>query len=255
MQQKQHPLSMVCVCAPSDRSHLEQWESHLHPLEQAGLLTIWSELHLVAGAQIGQQISEHLEQADLLVLLLSADFFAADDCMSLIGQAFYQQKNGSLRILPLLVRPVIWQDSPLGTLPCLPANGIPIMIWEHPDEGWLNAVQDLRRWLSRASVPHTALHIWTIPFPRNPVFTGHEEILVRLSDAFKIGQSADLSQAQAISGLGGIGKTQIAIEYAYRYRKNYRAVLWARAETREELISSYSALARVVQFPEQKESD
>src|SRR5262249_17386892 len=57
---------------------------------------------------------------------------------------------------------------------------------------------------------------------------------------------------QAISGLGGIGKTQLALEYAYRYRSDYQVVLWARAESREALASSYIALASLLRLPECK---
>ena len=66
------------------------------------------------------------------------------------------------------------------------------------------------------------------------------------------GQTAALSQPQAISGLGGIGKTQFALEYAYRYRQDYHAVLWARAESREVLLSSYAAIASLLQLPERE---
>lgn len=48
-----------------------------------------------------------------------------------------------------------------------------------------------------------------------------------------------MTQAQAISGLGGIGKTQTAVEYAYRYQHDYLAVLWATAATRVSLLADY----------------
>jgi tetratricopeptide (TPR) repeat protein len=51
------------------------------------------------------------------------------------------------------------------------------------------------------------------------------------------------------------GKTQLALEYAYRYRQDYKAVLWARAATSGDLIASYSALATLLNLPEQHESD
>lgn len=61
-----------------------------------------------------------------------------------------------------------------------------------------------------------------------------------------------LGQPQAISGLGGVGKTQLAVEYAYHYRQEYQAILWVQAESTESLISSYVALAELLQLPEQK---
>src|SRR5579872_2265856 len=69
--------------------------------------------------------------------------------------------------------------------------------------------------------------IWYVPYHRNPLFTGREEILARLHDALHT--TSDIAR-QALSGLGGVGKTQTALEYAYRYREDYSAVLWVRAE-------------------------
>src|SRR6266702_3028344 len=59
--------------------------------------------------------------------------------------------------------------------------------------------------------------IWSVPYRRNPFFTGQEAILTRLRTALTVNKTAALTQQatpQAISGLGGIGKTQIALEYA-----------------------------------------
>lgn len=84
--------------------------------------------------------------------------------------------------------------------------------------------------------------LWNVPYRRNPMFTGREALLARLATELLSGQ-ADLSQPLAISGLGGIGKTQLAIEYAYDHRQNYQAVFWVRADSRESLISDFVAIA------------
>ena len=60
--------------------------------------------------------------------------------------------------------------------------------------------------------------IWNIPYARNLYFTGREQVLQHLHDTLLSNGTAALTQPQAISGLGGIGKTQTAVEYAYRYR-------------------------------------
>ena len=53
-----------------------------------------------------------------------------------------------------------------------------------------------------------------------------------------------MTQRQAISGLGGIGKTQIAIEYAYRYHDVYQGVFWVNAATRQDIIDSFLNFAK-----------
>lgn len=93
--------------------------------------------------------------------------------------------------------------------------------------------------------------IWSLPFARNPFFTGREDLLERLHAQLQSAQKAALSQPQAINGLGGVGKTQLALEYAYRYRQEYQAVFWARADTSEDLNTSYTEIARLLNLPQQ----
>ncbi len=100
-----------------------------------------------------------------------------------------------------------------------------------------------------------AVLFWNVPSRRNPYFTGREDLLTRLHEFLHSGKATALTQPQAISGLGGIGKTQTAVEYAYRYRGDYQAVLWASAASRETLISDFVALAAVLQLPERDLAD
>jgi tetratricopeptide (TPR) repeat protein len=95
---------------------------------------------------------------------------------------------------------------------------------------------------------------WNLP-PRNAFFTGREEYLKALENALAHGGTAALTQPRAISGLGGIGKTQTAIEYAYRHRDQYRAVLWSRADSRDALVSGFTAIASLLDLPEKDERD
>jgi hypothetical protein len=82
-----------------------------------------------------------------------------------------------------------------------------------------------------------------IPYLRNQAFHGRSELLMvmlsRLSDQ---NRNAGLAQA-ALFGLGGVGKTQIALEYAYRHLQDYTAIFWINAETSLKLAESFSAQA------------
>jgi serine/threonine protein kinase/DNA polymerase III delta prime subunit len=140
-------VAVMSVCAPADWQYLEQWEAQLHLLEQAGVLTLWSERHLLAGASRQQLISEHLNRADLIILLLSADFFSSEDCITLMKWALQRQQNSAVRVVPLLLRPVEWQASPLAPLQCMPSNQLPITAWPNRDMAFNACVRDLRHLL------------------------------------------------------------------------------------------------------------
>ncbi len=108
--------------------------------------------------------------------------------------------------------------------------------------------------ISHISSP-TVQSIWSVPYRPNPFFTGREDILTHLYTVLRSSRTAALTQAQAISGLGGIGKTQIALEYAHRYRTDYQAIFWINASTREALNTDFAALAASLGLPGQYESD
>jgi nucleoside phosphorylase len=97
--------------------------------------------------------------------------------------------------------------------------------------------------------------LWTVPFPHHPFFTGQESVLAQLAQLLRTDQSAALTQPQAITGLGGIGKTLIAVEYAWQHRQDYQYILWSRADTHEALASGYVALAGYLDLPEKHERD
>ena len=81
---------------------------------------------------------------------------------------------------------------------------------------------------------------WNVPYPRNPHFTGREAILTQLEAALATATPA--ARTQAIAGLGGVGKTQTAVEHAYRHRDRYRAVLWVRADTKSLFQKPYAVV-------------
>jgi hypothetical protein len=80
--------------------------------------------------------------------------------------------------------------------------------------------------------------VWNIP-ARNPEFTGRDQMLVALREVLTRG---DRAVVQALHGLGGAGKTQLAAEYAWRFAGAYELGWWVDAEQAGLIGDQFAAL-------------
>lgn len=100
-------------------------------------------------------------------------------------------------------------------------------------------------------------YIWgsEIPF-RNPHFTGRETEIRTLREQLVASGSAVIRQPpSALYGLGGVGKTQIATEYAHRYAEEYEAVWWVRSDQEDSIQASLVALGTRLRLPDVSPGD
>jgi tetratricopeptide (TPR) repeat protein len=257
------PIKVFYSYAHEDESYLKRLHTHLTMLRRAGLISAWYDRQIGPGTDWAQTIDTHLEQATIILLLVSPDFLASDYCYDIEMQRALQRHNADdAQVIPIILRPCDWSHAPFTSLQCLPRDGKAVTLWDNQDQAWDDVTTGIRQaienhpTLPASTTPHSTLPpIWNIPHQRNPVFTGREKILQQIADTFQQGQITALSQTQAISGLGGIGKTQTVIEYAYQHHQDYEAVLWTLADTRESLISGYVAIAGLLKLPEKNEKD
>jgi hypothetical protein len=264
------PVEVFCSSAEADAPLLEQLEKHLSLLRHEGLITTWHKRQILAGTDWKEAIDRHLNTASLILLLISPDFLASNYCYGVeMQRAMQRHEANEARVIPLLLRSVDWQSAPFAKLKALPSNGKPITEWRNRDAAFMDITQSIREALDNITVstPSTLFPgIWNVPYLRNPHFTGRDELLDRLAqqlspetqDHLTTARRAALTQPQAIKGLGGIGKTQIAVEYAYRSRdlNRYTHTFWVNAASEEALLTGFIELAELLPtFPAKGETD
>lgn len=142
-----------------DEELLRQLEKHLSILRWEGLFTSWHKGKVDAGEEMAREIETRLKTADLILLLVSADFLDSNSCYSVEMQgALERHKAGDAQVIPIILRAVDWSKAPFSNLTPLPDNGKPITSWENRDEaftlvakGIRKVVEDMstKRWLNQ----------------------------------------------------------------------------------------------------------
>ncbi len=256
------PCTIFLSYAHEDERWLRKLESHLSLLQRQGLISLWHDRRITPGTNWATTIDTHLETASVILLLVSADFLASDYCYGVeMKRALERQETGEAQVIPILLRSVDWKAAPFSHLQALPTDAKPITTWSDEDAALTDVATGIRRVIENlpllaASAPSAALPtIWNIPYQRNPYFTGREAVLGRIHEHFVQAKTATLTQPVAITGLGGIGKTQIAIEYAYHYAQEYQTVFWLHASSYEVLASDFAAIPTVLNLPEKSVVD
>ncbi len=143
-----------------DERILERLHTHLVMLRRDGQLNDWYDREILAGGDLDQEISEHLESSDLFLALVSPDFLASDYCYdNEMMRALERHEAGQMRVIPIIIEPCDWKASPLKKLKALPRDGEPITEWTNENNAFLDIVEELRRILSsdNAAQPATTV--------------------------------------------------------------------------------------------------
>jgi tetratricopeptide (TPR) repeat protein len=252
-------------------------EKHLANLKRQEYITSWYDRDINAGQEWASEIDEHLKKAHIILLLISPDFMHSEYCYSVeMKYALKRHDDGEAYVIPIILRHVDWEGAPFSKLQMLPSLAKPIVSahWHDADEAFSNVVKGIRKaikdlsltpgkhrfatnndlhLLPSAQVPATP-PVWNVPYHQNPFFTGRGKLLKLLHDKFnKKNNTRSFIYSQAICGLGGIGKSQVVVEYAFRYHDEYPFVLWVRAATRDTFIAAFVSLANLLNLPEKNE--
>src|ERR1043165_1647809 len=94
--------------------------------ERQGLINAWHDRQITAGREWAGQIDERLNRAQIILLLISADFLASDYCYDIeMKRALERHTNGEARVIPVILRPCPWKSAPFGKLEVLPTDTRP----------------------------------------------------------------------------------------------------------------------------------
>jgi internalin A len=129
-----------------DERQLNELKTHLSPLERLKLIETWYDRRIVAGEDFGEKINENIDSADIILLLVSADFIASDYCYQKeMERALERHEKKEARVVPVIVRDVDWKVIPgLSRLTAVPKDGRPVRNWPNKDTAWRDVSERVR---------------------------------------------------------------------------------------------------------------
>ncbi|MDA1327015.1 MAG: TIR domain-containing protein, partial [Proteobacteria bacterium] len=129
-----------------DESLRTELETHLKILLRRGLIESWHDRKIEAGDDWKASIDENLESADIILLLISADFVASDYCWEIeMKRALERHKAGEAQVVPVIIRDVDWHKAPFGKLQALPTDGKAVTTWSNKDTAWRNVAEGIEK--------------------------------------------------------------------------------------------------------------
>ena len=142
------PFNVFISYSHDDIALRRELDKHLRTLRDAKIINIWTDSDIMPGTEWRTQILDNLNNAQIILLLVSADFLASDFCQSVeLTEALKRHKANTARVIPIILRPTFWEIAPFGKLQALPltANNrpLPVTSWSQRDDAWTTVVQGI----------------------------------------------------------------------------------------------------------------
>jgi len=140
------PVRLFYSYSHKDESFREDLETHLKLLHRRELIEPWHDRNIEAGDEWKQVIDQNLEAADIILLLVSANFIASDYCYEKeMKRALEKHDRKEARVVPVIVRDCNWTKCPFGNLKAVPKDGKAITKWRPKDSGWRNVSEEIEK--------------------------------------------------------------------------------------------------------------
>ena len=156
--QHKSSIKLFISYAHTDDSLREQLVTHLSNLKRQQIIYDWHDRRIVPGQEWDHQINAELNEAQIILLLISARFIASDYCYSKeMLRAIERHDAEEAVVIPIILSACDWQGAPFSKLQALPKDAKPVKNWDDPDEAWLDVVRGLRRAIEMLSRRHPAV--------------------------------------------------------------------------------------------------
>lgn len=129
----------------ADEILLDELRKHLSQLRRSNIIDSWHDRRINPGSEWGDEIVDRIERADLILLLISPDFLASDFCHIEMNRAIEQHARQRARVVPVILRPVDWSDTPVSKLQALPTDARPVTTWPDRDLAMLDVASGIRK--------------------------------------------------------------------------------------------------------------
>ena len=142
------PIKIFLCYAREDEALLNKLKTHLRPLQRQNLIDVWNDRNISAGTEWEKEISQHLNTAQIILLLVSPDFMNSDYCYGIeMKRALERHERDEALVIPIIVRPTYWKTTPLSQIQVLPTDGKPLTDrnWHTLDDALLNVIEGIRR--------------------------------------------------------------------------------------------------------------
>jgi hypothetical protein len=141
------PAEIFFSYSHRDEELRNELEKHLAILQRQKRITCWHDRRILAGQEWAGEIDDHLRTADVILLLISADFLSSNYCYELeMKEAMRRHEAGEARVIPIILRPIssdLWRSIPLGRLQALPKDARPVTDWPSWDKAFVNITDGL----------------------------------------------------------------------------------------------------------------
>ncbi|MEH2337790.1 toll/interleukin-1 receptor domain-containing protein [Nostoc sp.] len=124
----------------------DELATHLSMMKRQGVIEAWHDREISAGSEWANAIDDNLNVADIILLLVSANFLASDYCYDKeMTRAMERHEHKEARVIPIILKPTDWNSAPFGKLQAFPKNAKPVTTWQDQDEAFLNVAQGIQR--------------------------------------------------------------------------------------------------------------